>query len=213
MTSPVSIPQFLSRRSITFSSSCIPGIENGTITQTHRLLYPQPKGTKLLVKDPEARLKWYDAEDEKQDWRCPYGIPGDRLWVRQMWARVEPTPSVMEDYRMPLYWRVEKKPELQIYWRKRIIYYSDFPSKKPEECGRGATDNVWRTPMSMPRWAARLWLEVTKIKILRLQAIRLEDAFADGLKLTDWEENAWVWWVSFKKVNRPEVGKDDEHSQ
>jgi hypothetical protein len=212
MKNLVSIAQPSSRRPISFSSSSIEGIENGTITHTHRLLYPQPENTKSLIQDTMARLNWYDAKDKNQNWRCPYGLPGDQLWVRQMWARVEPCPMELEDYRMPLDWRVEKTPDLQPYWRERIIFYSDFPGKEPEECGRGASDNLWRTPTTMPRWAARLWLKVTKIKILRLQAIRLEDVLADGLKQTDWEENAWAWSVSFKKIEAQKDGNQDEYS-
>jgi hypothetical protein len=166
---------------ITFTSHSIERIAAGHKTQTRRTMYPQPEG-EVLVQDPKSPRHWHLKNDPKQRWRCPYGEVGDRLWVRQVWARIEPFPNVLEDFRMPVPWRVEKNPVLLHYWRQRVIFLSDFPGKKPEECGRGATDNVWRSPGTMPRWAARDRLEVTEIRTERLQEISADDAFAEGVE-------------------------------
>ena len=152
--------------------------------------------------------------------------PGDRLWVREVWARVEPHPLVMEDYGMPLAYRVQRDPVLLAYWRRRVIFLADFPGKKPEQCGQGATDNLWRSPVTMPRWASRLLLEVTEIRVERVQEIGVEDCIAEGMRtnlrehdaccelkdqyakiwdqingrMNPWAANPWVWCISFRKL-------------
>jgi hypothetical protein len=168
-------------RPITFTSDSIGKIEQDLKTQTRRVIYPLPTGD-ALIQNPKILLNWHPKDDLAQVWKCPYGVPGGRLWVRQVWARVEPFPGVMEDFRMPLAWRVEKNPVLLRYWRQRVIFLSDFPGKIPEECDRGASDNVWRSPTTLPRWASRRQLEVTAIRTERLQAISAEDAKAEGAK-------------------------------
>lgn len=125
-----------------------------------------------------ATPRWHGERDEV--WRCPYGIPGDRLWVRELWARFEPYPNVDEEYGLPIAWRIRKDPILLAYWRKRVVLLADFPGRRPEECGRGASDNKWRSPVTMPRWASRLLLEVTQIRAQRVQEISAEDCEAEG---------------------------------
>jgi len=186
-----------SLRPISFTSESVNEIARALKTQTRRVIYPQPTGD-ALTKDAGAEWprggkprpinnKWIDAAGKS--WRCPYGDAGDRLWVREIWARVEPYPTVMEDYRMPVDWRVEKTPLLLEYWRKRVIFLADYPGKMPEDCGCGATDNAWRTPLSMPRWAARLHLGVTEVRTARLQSVSAADCEAEGIavyKGQDW---------------------------
>jgi hypothetical protein len=124
-------------------------------------------------------------------------VPGDRLWTREIWARVEPystprtktcpqgprqNPDVLEKYDLPIAWRVEKDPALLEFWRKRVIYLADFPGKEPQECGRGASDNKWRSPVTMPRWASRHLLEVVQVRAERVQEITEEDARAEGVE-------------------------------
>lgn len=216
-----------SRQPITFTSDSIEKIEQGLKTQTRRVIYPAPAGS--LIQDPKILLNWHPKDDLARVWKCPYGVPGDRLWVRQVWARVEPFPGVMENFQMPLAWRVEKNPVLLRYWRQRVIFLSDFPGKIPEECDRGASDNVWRSPITMPRWASRRQLEVTEIRAERLQAISGIDAWEEGCwplgkahragdpqqtidqfhsvwnaingSKNPWESNPMVWCISFRKVD------------
>src|SRR5690606_9887391 len=104
-------------------------------------------------------------------WRlpCPYGEPGDHLWVRETWAvgrvfdRTRPSeiPTVERD--IPVWWRADDALE--------------------ESVNRGR----WRTSLHMPRWASRITLEVTEVRVQRLQEITEEDAIAEGIEELDGE--------------------------
>ena len=179
-------------RSVTFASDSINKIKRDLITQMARPIYPHPG--EALVQDFPTSLYWYSSDEKK--WRCPYGAPGDLLWVRQIWARVEPYPGVLEKYGMPVPWKVEEDPVLLDYWRKRVIFLSDHPEKKPEECGCGASDNVWRSPIGMPRWASQLSLEVAEVHAQRRREIEPNDAMDENAGKTP---DSWVWRVSFRR--------------
>jgi hypothetical protein len=176
------------------TATSIGGIQKLLKTQTRRTMYPQPVGPRP-VQDPENLLKWIG--EGGQSWRSPYGVPGDELWVREIWARVEPYPTnVRRDYELPVAWRVEKNSILLDYWRERVIFYTDYPGMMPEECDRGATNNKWRSPVTMPRWAARLWLKVTGIWPQQVQEISEAGALAEGIQrqaLPDLNGNRYHW--------------------
>jgi len=180
-------------RSVTFASDSINKIKRGLITQMARPIYPQPG--EALVQDFPTSLYWYSSDEKR--WRSPYGAPGDLLWVRQIWARVEPHPGVMEKYGLPVPWKVEEDPVLLDYWRKRVIFLSDHPGKKPEECGCGASDNVWRSPIGMPRWASQLSLEVAEVHAQRRREIEPNDAMDENAGIPP---DTWVWRVSFRRL-------------
>jgi hypothetical protein len=91
--------------------------------------------------------------------RFPYGKPGDRLWVRERHA-------------------IWTRPETQIYGfhfpeERGVYYWAD----------QGAMQQVgrWRPSIHMPRWASRITLEVTGVRVERLQDISEEDAIAEGV--------------------------------
>lgn len=90
------------------------------------------------------------------DIACPYGQIGDRLWIKERWH----TNSVL-----PLRDRTDVD----------YIYAADLGSN-----GVSRYDAPWKSPMFMPRAASRLTLEITNVRIERLQAITEEDAIADG---------------------------------
>lgn len=183
----------ISLRPISMTATSIDGIRKQLKTQTRRTMYPQPVGTRP-VQDPENALHWIGENGQR--WRSAYGVPGDELWVREVWALVEPYPEVLQEYELPIARRVEKNPVALEYWRKRIIFYSDFPGKKPEQCDRGATDNKWRSPVTMPRWGARLWLKVTGIWPQQVQEISEAGALAEGIQrqaLPELSGNRYHW--------------------
>jgi hypothetical protein len=140
--------------------------------------------------------------------RCPYGQPGDRLWVRETWATTNTC-----DYLAPKeIWRYEHPP---------MLYYSAWTGAARESKNRGK----WRSPIHMPRWASRITLEIKSVRVERVQEISEEDAIAEGIsggdwlgnpvgeyrKLWDsinakrgypWESNSWVWAIEFEQKGR-----------
>lgn len=88
--------------------------------------------------------------------RCPFGQVWDRIWVRETWARYNIDQDIHD-----------------------MAYRATPPADWPEE-GR------WRPSIHMPRWASRLTLEITGVRVERLNSISQEDAQAEGMELTGW---------------------------
>lgn len=226
-------------RPILFSGPMVRALLAGRKTQTRRVVKPQPPtpeafrgslfgldravadGVKLYSQNDYDRLPKHPT-----DWsligsvgvartagfpvrfRCPYGGPGDRLWVRETWCRAD-TPS-------------------------GFAYCADTPEGSDQR-GMG-----WRPSIHMPRAASRLTLEITDVRVERLQNISRDDAAAEGLvKLPasgrfvieqgdqyfgsaahdprevyahlweringkgSWAANPWVWAVTFEVETRP----------
>ncbi|MGP4957919.1 hypothetical protein [Pseudomonas helleri] len=152
-----------------------------------------------------------DHEGMEYPIACPYGKLGDRLWVRET--------CFINDYReasVP----EQERADCEIHYRADGI--PDFEGE--EELIR------WRPSIHMPRWASRILLEVTDVRVERLQDITEEQALAEGIKKHsdggyhvedgkhfsdspvesfaclwssvggDWDANPWVWCVSFKRI-------------
>lgn len=88
---------------------------------------------------------------------CPYGVPGDRLWIRESWQCPEYEGSRICD----------------IPQGADVAYAADFGVNEPG-------NRKWRPSIHMPRWASRITLEITEVRVERLQDISEEDAIAEG---------------------------------
>lgn len=143
-------------------------------------------------------------------WKCPYGVSGDRLWVRETWA---PMPAgVLSDG-----------------LTGRYVYRAD-PDVFSHTCE--SDFERWRPSIHMPRDASRITLEITDVRVERLQGISEADARAEGVEFDgenfkeyiggkmnvatawgsfytlwtsingpgSWDKNPWVWVVGFKRV-------------
>lgn len=174
-------------RPILFQSDMVRAILDGRKTQTRRVVKPQPQG--------------FDAH--KMDWGCPYGQPGDLLWVREtVWIESDGTPVYRAD------------GEFLDGWTQRGLR--------------------WRPSIHMPRWASRLTLRVTGVRVQRLQEISCADAACEGMGfhgcmgipgdkewlrmhfqqlwedingVESWGANPWVWVIEFEptRANVDEV--------
>ena len=139
-------------RPILFSGPMVRAIIDGRKAQTRRLVKPQPDTNN--VADIKLDLDGFlYVEAGRWCQRCPYGIPGDRLWVRETWADTMGDP-----------------PE--------AIYRADG-ERHPSSALK------WRPSIFMPRWACRLVLEVTAVRVERLQKISEADAKAEGCAAKD----------------------------
>ena len=202
----------MKERPILFSGEMIRALIAGRKTQTRRVVKPQPIDGDTICKrgiDPGwivGRLR--DSENAWRDLRCPYGIPGDHLWVRENgWERPERTPKMMRDGADT--------------WEP---YYFDADGLSATDCAEFKEWRFKRRPsIHMPRKASRITLEITGVRVEPLQEISQSDVFAEGLRNHDmaiehsaqqayaalwdqingagaWDKNPWVWVVGFKLV-------------
>lgn len=197
---------------ILFSGPMVRAILAGTKTQTRRVVKRQGD-MEFDSADPHYGPYWLayaagDATGEDAKVRCPYGAPGERLWVRETFAQdVAGCPG-------------------------GISYRADHSDPR----GDGPAHPMkWRPSIFMPRAASRILLEITDVRVERLQAISEAEARSEGI--TDggclncgnsepcgcpdpspdardafawlwqsingshsWHANPWVWVVSFKRL-------------
>ena len=155
----------MKERPILFSAAMVRAIFANTKTQTRRTvklpdnLHPDFGGRSplMLALDDEGVDLYLHSRALHQAVRCPYGAPADRLWVREAWC----TSS-----------RFDRMPPRDIAPGAAITYLADGEHHR---CSR------YRPPMFMPRWASRITLEVTAVRIERLQDISEDDAQAEGV--------------------------------
>ena len=178
----------MNMKPILFKGEMVRAIQDGRKTQTRRVIKPQPvhaqvydyKGERLY--DGEHRLwwwkrLWYDLDTEMQERLAllysPYGQPGDRLWVRETFAENK------AECGEPIVYRADNSKGLRYQHTANI----------------GVTFDVdrWKPSIHMPRWASRITLEITAVRVERLQDIRLDGLIAEGfdldrLKWRDWPQ-------------------------
>jgi hypothetical protein len=149
---------------------------------------------------------------------CPFGAPGDRLWVRETWFE-ECDPETVRPYetRRARYLATETEEVMQMDDDGGWAWNKDGTAKSP-----------WRSPIHMPRWASRITLELTQVRVDRLQGISLDDVVAEGVtpewsngstvasfaSLWDsinakrghpWDSNPWVWALGFRRIESAEL--------
>ncbi len=211
-------------RPIGFTSESVRAIQAGSKRQTRRVMRPQP------VLSPNG-LWWHwptlagvahwtvgetrPAPDESAAERmfqaCPYGVPGDRLWVKEVWLE-----NALGE----------------------LVYRADLEGV--ETSGRVPSGGNWKSQRFMPRRVARLLLEVTSVRVEPVMDIRPDECVLEGLddpcgyycdesvghvdhygtilafeKVWDaingkrpgcrFRENPWVWVVSFRLLSPSEV--------
>ncbi len=153
-------------RPILFSGPMVRALLAGTKTQTRRVITPR-RGTKAMVDLFDG--SWTDEyvlDPGNQSWRedsYPWGV-GDRLYVREAWR----TGLAYEDLSLS-----------DMGGEEQVLFESDGTTerwtKNSTEPGR------LRPGMHMPRWASRLTLLVTDVRVQRLQDISEEDSKAEGM--------------------------------
>ena len=202
----------MTERPILFSAEMVRAIFGGNKTMTRRIVKPQPTWV-------QAHTAYIGRKIGIHEVLCPYGRKGDRLWVRETWqcvhVYIDPETGYGDDIKVAK----EIPKEKDSYWRP--IYAADQEYEE-NSWDRGFR---WRPSIHMPRWASRLSLEVTDVRIERLQAINADDAIDEGIETEtigscreaveafarlwesingpgSWAENPWVWAVSFKLKRR-----------
>ena len=190
----------MKERPIIFSAPMVRAILEGRKTQTRRVVKPQPD---YVVKDAYF-TKGLDVPRRGNDIKCPYGQPGDRLWVRETFSQC-------------VNLGVDRNGE----WPKDLFSYSYRATD-------GLVGDRWKPSIHMPRLSSRILLEIVSVRVERLQDISEADAKAEGadpyrlpchpkrekLRHVDgfsllwkpingsesWDANPWVWVVEFRRV-------------
>jgi hypothetical protein len=142
-------------RPIIFSGDMVRAILEGRKTQTRRVMkcwriWELQQETHILA-DIEQNVRVRNNQQFIENY-CRYGQPGDRLWVRETWASYLKKPSKIE----------------------QLVYKSTHKFQ-------GAVTNIkWRPSIHIPRWASRITLEITGIRVERVIDISIQDAIAEG---------------------------------
>ena len=214
----------MKERPILFSAPMVRAILAGTKTQTRRIVKPHRNDDSFVLEDHGYGWWPYRSEDGESsvmsdgcEYRlpCPYGAIGDQLWVRE-------TLEVVPNWGMLFY--VASGPDEYKITDPRadalIEKYGDHYH---------ANDGKRIPSIYMPRWASRITLEITNVRVERLQEISEEDAIAEGAKPYllpvhpareslrhvdgyaqlweqingpgSWDANPWVWVVCFRRVS------------
>lgn len=225
------VETLVKERGIIMAGDSVRAILDGRKTQTRRVVKPQPTSPAVLddvsarceeatgypLEDRRPYCMWVGERDGKtwidQGVRCPYGATGDRLWVREaFFDHGNYGIDALDSIPTPRDERIEYRAEP---WDRL---------GDPKEAG------PWTSPIHMPRWASRLTLEITDVRVERLLSITNEDAIAEGCvggpelegyseqnpadpyeeyairwdaingKRAPWDSNPWVWVLTFKPL-------------
>lgn len=212
-------------RPILLNADMVRAVLNGSKTQTRRIIeWRRTRYTEIAERDDGSKWPWSeDCENGGDIWHpCPFGQPGDHLWVRETFmdlkgTGIESTTGQFEGF----------------------AYRADTPPGSYGDMARKDYGLKWTPSLHMPRKASRITLEINDVRIERLQDISQADAVAEGIKsgrcgnetswrdafyvpgdnqpyfnaetaygdlwssiygADSWQANPWVWVIEFKRV-------------
>lgn len=166
----------MKERGMIFNGEMVRAILDGRKTQTRRpIKWKQTRFTEIGEREDGTKWPWSeDAEHACDFWHpCPFGAVGDRIWVRETFQGPLVHEELFEEY--SAYPEKFETPE--------YCEYAADGGVRPEYCD--LDDNLrhgWRPSIHMPRWASRILLEITNVRVERLDAISEEDALAEGMQ-------------------------------
>ncbi len=193
----------MSARPILFSGPMVRALLEGRKTQTRRAVKP-PRGfgpvENLMDTDPHLfsgsntdpnSWGWPYADDGAplvlNAWRnslCPHGQPGDLLWVRETFYcdhAFYPNGTPPGCYWDGLKRRSAHSPEQVLEQRAEMLEAMYYRADGEPKWEGSDSPMQWRSPIHMPRWASRLTLRITDVRVQRLQDCSHADAVAEGL--------------------------------
>lgn len=212
----------MKERPILMSAPMVRACLDGTKTQTRRAIKEQPQEMSTAGRSGD---EWYWKSNKLDAGYChtsrrsmerlmephsPYGQPGDRLWVRENFMDLQGTGIEHYD--------ADRR-------RQRYAYMAESPAGSWSDEARKDYGLKWKPSIHMPRAACRIELEITGVRVERLQEISEADAKTEGCcepacgpdytlykrwayrQLWNeingagaWDANPWVWVVEFKTV-------------
>ncbi|CDZ82905.1 hypothetical protein BN1086_01000 [Citrobacter koseri] len=139
-----------------------------------------------------AKKDVFGVADENEGYTCPFGAVGDRIWVRETWAQLGNEDGCPIDWNDnlvkgggPEAARIYRASCEQKEGNYGLWSIPDDAYWKPHTDDL-QYDGTWCPSIHMPRWASRLTLEITGVRVERLNSISQEDAQAEGMELTGW---------------------------
>lgn len=203
----------MKERGILFSAPMVRAILAGQKTQTRRVVKGKSANTEGDIAtvaydadgpclDDAAKFGFLTAGDMGYEMvRCPYGQPGDRLWVRETWGIHECADAMYQRDRCGV--------------GLGLLHYRADEGLHPVP--------RWRPSIHMPWWASRITLEVTGVRVERVRAISMADVLAEGCILSTsktepldyqnlwesinakrgfgWDKNPYVWVIQFRRLS------------
>lgn len=171
----------MTERGMIFNSEMVRAILDGRKKQTRRpIKWKQTRFTEIGEREDGSRWPWSeDAEHACDFWHpCPFGAVGDRIWVRETWQAIH-------DY-CDENGHVDERRYARSIPRHRGNYWHPVYEEAWGNESREDREFPWRPSIHMPRWASRILLEITDVRVERLNTISQEDAQAEGMELTGW---------------------------
>ncbi len=195
----------MKERPVIFNSEMVRAILDGRKTQTRRVIANVSHDNCIPLQKPTKTKDgiYTHVMDAPGHGLCPFGQVGDRLWVRETFAAFDAD------------WKHPGKPhDLKDGPWPNVVYPASV-AKIP--------DGTCRPSIHMPRWASRITLEITAVRVERLNNISDGDAISEGCSAADmksgdcvadvfarlwasiygvdsWNANPWVWAISFRRV-------------
>lgn len=174
----------MTERPILFSAPMVRAILEGTKTQTRRVVKPQPEWDGKWFKwDGHRPGSPYGAcsgntlnASMMMGWSCPYGQPGDRLWVRETWAHGIHAMAAVRDQDGPFVYAATDRDDQRLGDR-------------------------WRPSIHMPRCASRITLELTGVRVERLWEVSETDAVAEGVASITVSDGGASRWVNYSRLD------------
>lgn len=209
----------MTERGMIFNGEMVRALLDGRKTQTRRIMVPQPADDieRDVFPNPDA-IGWKSSLKHKRGSTtvhfCPHGKPGDRIWVRETWAILGNEDGCCIDWKEKLC-KADESSAARIYrasCEQRPGNYglwsipddADWKPYTKDYLYEGA----WRPSIHMPRWASRILLEITGVRVERLNSIGESDAIAEGLER--YNDDGIIYYGPFGRGDcRPEVAYRD----
>ena len=179
-------------RPILFSGPMVRAILAGKKTQTRRILQMRDAGQRLGIEYHADVHMWAQRAYGAWDggcWsdggpatmvagiRCPYGQPSDTLWVRETWQSL----AFGREFGVEVHYAADGYDPATDYERRAACRRVIDPCPDKDNRFRPVSFGKWRPSIFMPRWASRLTLRITSVRVERLQDISEADAKAEGV--------------------------------
>ncbi|MEY7580287.1 hypothetical protein AB9D14_10180 [Klebsiella quasipneumoniae] len=185
----------MKERGMIFNGEMVRALLDGRKTQTRRpIKWKQTRFTEIGEREDGSKWPWSeDAEHACDFWHpCPFGAVGDRIWVRETWGVV--SHELDENGRIQP-WKpdrpatvIHEMPFGNGYYSGHAIYAADGDFTWGDDDGYEDGRSCWKPSIHMPRAASRILLEITDVRVERLNAISEEDAQREGVHTEVWDQ-------------------------